>query len=255
MVFTLNCKTKMSKVDKNISSSIAHTEAITERLTLMYDSIFAFQDVDWVTFKGIGEKSTTTTNLAYPFTVFCYKKDNIDLFVYNGDGNIVQRCVKSLFKKHDFSYCFYYSKDAKDTLAMCDYFLTSSKKISFVSNEKDFSMNQFGFEDFSLYFFDSSHTLNSLYFSLGYRKKKYLLEEILGQLENGNYPSEYDVLEVQHFQINGNTFYRTHDRRFDKEFPEENRENNKVIQYENLTTNSFFYHYINLFSYCKCFSA
>lgn len=51
------------------------------------DSIRYYKDVDWISFEGIG-KSYKKTLSQYPFTMFAYKGDTIDIIVYLSHRNI-----------------------------------------------------------------------------------------------------------------------------------------------------------------------
>lgn len=248
------CGSENMKIKKDsLNKRVASKEFLTDVLRNRYDSVFAYQDVDWISYKGIGEGNTTTASLFYPFTIFGFKNNNIDLYVYYSEKKIIKRCITSLYNKFDFSFCSYYSKDSRDTVFDCEYFLPNKGKLTFLLRKNDFLDRQFNFGSFSIWRQGENSELSTVYFSNDYIGEKYSMDSCINFIKKGSYPSDYGVMQTSRYKIVGEQFIKVYDKRVDKNFPEENWEKLKEeLQYENIVAPSFFYHYTHIFSYCEC---
>jgi hypothetical protein len=247
----ISCKSKESEKQTIEAKSQVNREFLTPEFLKKYDSSFAFQEVDWITYKGIGDKHSSTKSLDYPFTIFSYERDRVNLTTFYNETQFFTKKIFSLFKPLDFTYCIYYSKDDRDTLAQCEYLL-KDKKIGFLVTKHEIDLNEIFFSSFAIYASSKPYHLSSIFFAFDYSKKKLSIRDCVTLVDSGNYPTDYDVFQEQHFEIADSKYFKNYDKRIDKNWPEENWErSNREIQYKNLTTKSFFYHFTRIFSYCK----
>ncbi|MCR6722092.1 MAG: hypothetical protein NVV59_17800 [Chitinophagaceae bacterium] len=241
-IFT-NCNSSVESED----SPILHAKEIKSELTdkyLMgqYDSVFVYEDVHWISFQGVGEKRLRSKGLNYPISIFAYKGNKLSIITYFDESEILTTCVVSLYNEFDFSYCFYYSRDARDTLAECSFFTGNKKRINFLVSKASFLKNDFLFSGFRVWEEDTlSNEYFYNYYSSDYSGKKYELQKCINQLTQGNDFIEYDVFQKTKYRIDGTKFLQTYDKRLDRFYPEENWERNDIeVQYKNLRSQSFF---------------
>ena len=249
--YCISCKPKIPEKQTIKEKGKVNKEFLTPEFLKKYDSSFAFQDVDWITYKGIGNKHSSTKSLDYPFTIVSYNGDQAILTSFYSESKYYTKKIFSIFKPLDFTYCLYYSKDDKDTLAKCEYLL-KDKKIGFLLSKHDVDVNQLSFSSFAIYASPKPYHLSTTFFSYDHSRKKISIKECIALADPGNYPTDYDVFQEQHFEIADSKYLKNYDKRIDINFSDENYErSNREIQYENLTTNSFFYHFTRIFSYCQ----
>lgn len=255
LISSANCNFDVKKESPPTKDNTTiKAELITVGFKNKFDSVFVYKDVNWVSLTGLGEKKSSTIGLTYPVSLFAYKDNVLKIFVYFSEKDVVVQCLVSLINKYDFSYCFYYSTDARDTLIKCSYFLSNRKRLDFLTDGKSFNSKEFSFSGFTVWEEDSaSNCLISSYMSSDYSGKKYHLSDCINEISSNNSLPVSDVFQVEKFKIEGARFLKFYDKRVDKYNPEENWERSKTeTQYENINTPSFFYHYAKIFSYCTC---
>lgn len=227
-------------------------EFINENIKGQYDSVLAYQDVNFVNYRGVGSPFSSTSSLPYPFAVLCYRGKNIDIYIFIDEGKSIKHCVKSVYKTYDFSHCSYFDIDSKDTLITCGYLLNDTTKIDFDIRKQNFDSSLFKFSSFRIWNYKEGENLKSTYFSLFTLNETFYLPDLIANLNNGEV-IHYAGFQENEYEISNNTFIQLREKKISKEYPEENRnDNERVVHRKNLSHSSFFFYYADVLSFCNC---